>query len=100
MKDLIKKQDEELTNIILYLTESDRKDICGNYKNNAVIDYGRLKSFISKVRKETAEKVCDRMIEEKQEIVNGDDFQKGFYKGLNTRIKEEKELKQQILKEL
>ena len=103
MKDLIKSQDEELTRIIKFQEESVEEDECGNYKDNVVLDDEELKTFIAKIRKETAEKVCDRMIGEISDLRKAeysDREEEMWDYGYDTRIKEEKEVKQQILKEL
>lgn len=88
MKDLIKKQEEELRREFMnhFFGEfSDRKDrLCSWWLNK-----------ISKVRKETAEAVCDKMIgEEIYAICREEDD------GYNLRIAEEKEIKKQIIESL
>ena len=96
MKDLIKKQEEELNDKFCVMLE------------RAGIQYGEsseewqedLENFISKVRKETAKEVCDRMIR------GVSDFRKIKSKswgeerldiGYDKRIEEEKEIKKEIL---
>ena len=82
MKDLIKKQDEEFemmrqSNGVLYANEKEE-----------------IINFISKVRKETAEYVANKMTGD----IMPNPTQLG--KGWNDRIRKENRIKQQILKEL
>ena len=94
MKDLIKQ-----FNLYGKITEQHAKDI-----------EEILENYDKKVRKETAEYVCDKMTGEKEEAkveIRGTVL-RAFKQildqrtniGYNWRIKEEKEIKQQILKEL
>ena len=105
MKDLIKKQDEEFDNLFVGVEDD------GTFKR---MDEANVRNFIAKVRKETAEKVCDKMIGEERDSDESMlskkcksrltafkavmDFQGDL--GYNHRIEEEKEIKQQILKEI
>ena len=89
MKNLIKNQDEEIKKIL------NNRAFGMRYEDDE-----ELKTFISKVRKETAEEVCDKIIGERHDLISGDDFQKGFFDGVYHRVKEEKEIKQQILDKL
>ena len=91
MKELIKKQEEEF----------DKEFVCsiqfGGFPREQIL------GFIKKVRKETAEMVCDEMIGpisdlRKEEV--GDPGEMMWDNGYDNRIKEEKEMKKQIIKEL
>ena len=92
MKDLIKKQEEELENNI----NSSQNlgglgiPICG-YESARE----NLENFIKKVRKETAEAVVEKMIGEEIYATCGEEDD-----GYNKRIKEEKEIKKSIIKSL
>ncbi len=89
LKELKEKQDKEFVKMLL-----DDPD-CSDEEA-----YKRTMNFLDKVRKETAEAVAEKMIGTKyaQGFYNPDDL--NFAKGYNDRIKEEKEIKQQIIKEL
>ena len=80
MKDLIKQQDEELNSLII-----------GGYENRLLLDEIALTNFISKVRKETAEYVCDKMV--------GTEYADEIKFEWNDRIIREKEIKQSILQD-
>ena len=112
MQKLKEKQDKEHMRIHMKcLSRSDCAKDCGEY---TVIRLGHAVSIIEeeidKVRKETAERVCDKMIGEEAAVnktvplflfllcqVLLHDFVGNAY---NLRIKEEKEIKKQIIKEL
>ena len=91
MKDLIKKQEEEFSKI--FRTSRDCISLYGSEE--------KIQNFISKVRKETAEAVADKMIGKPylrehpfSEQLDEDEV------GYNIRIKEEKEIKKQIIENL
>ena len=83
MKDLIKKQDEEFVDMLLSNPNSSDKKA-----------YKMTMNFISKVRKETAEKVCDEMIMENPNT----DIR--AWQAIDRRRREQRKVKEQILKEL
>ncbi len=93
MKELIKKQEEEFDIIF----PSQKGESGGLYIT--MYDTKQLKDFIAKVRKETAEAVCDKMIGKEGNEETPEWFRRARH-GYNTRIEEEKEIKQQILKEI
>ena len=106
MKDLIKKQEEVVNDIVgrIRYWDTERKE---------KLREGLLE-LISKVRKETAEAVADKMIGEERDSDDSMlskkcksrltafkaimDYQGDL--GYNERIKEEKEIKKQIIKSL
>lgn len=59
-----------------------------------------LENYEREVRKETAKMVCDRMTEEESSLKCTDREEEICDFGYNARIKEEKEIVNQILKEL
>lgn len=99
MKNLIEQQNKEFDamrqfNGVLFANEKEE-----------------IKDFISKIRKETAEAVCDEMIKGRVEKLKIADYMCLTYKqevrvgeenciGYYSRIAEEIEIKQQILKKL
>ena len=89
MKDSIKKQEEIFERLLqryaVYIESNRSEDIYIEEE---------IKAFITKVRKETAEYVCDRMIGEKL------DENCKYDQGHNVRIEIEKEIKQQIIESL
>lgn len=56
--------------------------------------------FIDRVRKETVESVCDKMIGERRKDKDNMRIYPDVCEGYNQRIKEEKEIKKQIIKEI
>jgi len=78
------------------------KDYKNKYPINTFTGETRkeLEKLIDKVRKETAEEVCDKMIRETSHKARVSRYYDFYYEGYNDRIKEEKEIKQQIIKEL
>ena len=98
MKDLIKKQEEEFDNLFVGVEDD------GTFKR---IDEVNIRDFVAKVRKETVEYVCDKMIgttlEERSDFFNFNinKIEKRFFiEGYNQKLKKEEEIKKQILKEL
>ena len=96
MKDLIKKQNEERLRIHMKcLSKSQCAKDCGE---DTVIKLGYAVSIveeeIAKVRKETAEAVCDKIIGENPNT----DIR--AWQAIDRRRTKQKELKQQILKEI
>ena len=92
MNTLKEKQDEELERFLSW----------SEFGIN-VEEREELKRILDKVRKETAECVCDRMIKEISDLrkaETSDEEEKIWNFGYDWRIKEEKELKKQIIKEL
>ena len=82
MKDLIKKQEEELR----------------LHEERRMYDDEFIGNFISKVRKETAEFVCDKMTGDvKTEHSIGGSYGYNFMEGYNNRVEEEKEIKKEFL---
>ena len=127
MKDLIKKQEEEFKGVIGVIKDNTLdflpEKMCDNCKNTdidsddfkqwceacgeetEIINFrdmveslltNDLGYFIKKVRKETAEAVCDKMIG-KMRVPEYPLASRVL--GYNQRIKEEKELKKQIIKD-
>ena len=89
MKDLIKQQEEEFEE--LFLTGISGVITHKNSNEEPFETKTLMKLFISKVRKETAEYVCDKMV--------GKGYADEIKFGWNDRITIEKEIKQSILKE-
>ena len=110
MKDLIKLQDEEFNEtmhaifagLLLngFIQGSENEKL-----NDPPLDFAK-KEFdeaIAKVRKKIVEKVCDKMIGEISDLRKAeysDREEEMWDYGYDTRIKEEKEMKLKILKEL
>ena len=86
MKDLIKSQDKEFDDMYFEEMSTEFRATYG--------DKAKLKTFIAKVRKETAEMVCDRMIGER--IMPECECDLTW----NDKIDDEKGTKKDILKEL
>ena len=85
------------------LTEKQDKEFDEMTKPNGVYLFTckeDLLSFIAKIRKETAEYVADRIIEGNKLFFVDGEGAKHWENGYNIRIKEEKEIKNKILKEL
>ena len=59
-----------------------------------------LEKLLDKAIRETAEAVCDKMIGEGYVLRFYEEKYLPFYKGYNNRIKEEKEIKKQIIESL
>ena len=104
IKNLLKKQEDEFLKIKIGKDLFNGHTIYRNQDEKTILD------FIKKVRKETAEAVCDEMTEKEKEIKNeikGSTL-RAFKQildqqrdsGYNDRIKEEKGIKKQIIKEL
>lgn len=103
MKDLIKKQEEEFDahfewsnaeGITYHETDSNIKF------DEKITDLHKLKDFIKKARKETAEAVAEKMIGEISDLrkeETGDAGETIWNDGYDERIKEEKEIKKQII---
>ena len=99
MKDLIKRQ--EIKRII----DSVKNPF--KYENTLTYNpYEVAEKMIEELLKETAEYVCDKMIGERKKLsdedMNGVEILKDVSETIsyNKRIEEEKEIKQQILKEI
>lgn len=101
MKNLIKKQDEELDDkqllLLKHLVLGNALELYkGGKQAQVVIEEMQKfikKEIVAKIRKEAVEYIIDRMTEEER-------LCEGWSDGYNARIDEEKEIKQQILKEL
>ena len=91
ISNLIKKQEEELYKI-LSEDETTIEDI--SQLNSLKKTEKKLDNFIQKARKEWTIAVCNKMIGKRRKIFFNSD------RGYNERIKEEKEIKKQIIKEL
>ena len=98
MKNLIKKQEEKLNRKFVSDSCVGANDNLEDYElfmtNVKVRD---IKKLVKEFRKETAEAVCDKMIG-KMRVPEYPLASRVL--GYNQRIKEEKELKKQIIKEL
>ena len=93
ISNLIKKQEEYLNLKITAIFE--QFSVKYPEINIPIMQKIILKEF-SKVRKETAEAVCDKMIGEECPETPITAFSDGY----NARIKEEKEIKKQIIKQI
>lgn len=99
MKDLIKKQEEVVNDIVgrIRYWDTERKEMLRE----------GLLELVSEVRKETAEAVADKMIgttlEERSDFFSFsiNKLEKRFFvEGYNQKLKEEKELKKSIIESL
>lgn len=105
MKDLIKSQDEEFNKKFnnIAIVESWGMQLCKCGKEPCECEK-IVKNFISKVRKETAECVIDKIEKNRKEIKqfdpDRDDYNRGREAGYNYCLDDIKEIKQQILKEI
>ena len=113
MKDLIKKQDKKfegtihaiLAGLLLngFIQGQENEKL-----NDRPLDFAKkeFNKIIKKVRKETAEAVCDKMIGEERDEIFKDDgkhlriWSDGHQGGWNKRVREEKQIKKQIIKKL
>ena len=93
MKNLIKKQEEEFEELFVGVQDD------GTYKQR---DDLSLKSFIAKIRKETAEYVFNKLEERNSFFKNFETskLEEEKQEGYNERKLEEKEIKKEILNNL
>ncbi|MCK4454494.1 hypothetical protein KAU51_04130 [Candidatus Parcubacteria bacterium] len=80
MKEIIKKQNRKFDILLAECVFGDGDD-------------SKLKKLLSKIRKEIAELVCNKM-------TGTERLGEGWSDGYNARIEEEEEIKQRILKEI
>lgn len=98
-KNLIKKQDKIITeeiyrNMDSFLVEAGKRSI-EQLNQDRHLFVENIFEVILKVRKETTEYVCDKMIGEKLKESIDEEYNTGY----NVRIEKENKIKKQILKD-
>lgn len=96
MNNLIKKQDKEFDEKFLNF-RNDSESVNFKNRNEDTLAF-ELKSFISKIRLQTAKEVVKRMIGKERKVSNATEFL--LCAGYGERILEEKEVAKNIIKEL
>ena len=112
MKELIKKQEEELDDkqllILKHLVLGNALELYkGGERAQVVIDEMQKfikKYIVKKIRKETAKAVCDKIEENRKEIKqfdpDRDEYNRGMEAGYNYALDDVEELKKQIIENL
>ena len=97
MKKIIKKQEKEFKEKFKEGFVVPAYPYGNKTENHITMKENDIKNFISKIRKETAEYVADKIIEGNKLLFVDGKGAREWENGYNIRIKEEKEIKKEIL---